>query len=98
MMSTAATLPLLETPAIPELADLLSRVADLEHELMLAKVRNGELGPPDSIATLQDARIWLTWAHANHHQDGCLCHRCPIARRMARPTCIADDKKRNINE
>jgi hypothetical protein len=56
----------------------------LAHQLLLAQVRAGEISPPAAIATTEDAAIWLAWAHANHHQAGCLCHRCPRARQLVR--------------
>ena len=56
----------------------------LQHALLKAMARAGELEPPDAIETARDAQVWLAWARANHHQAGCLCHRCPEARAVLR--------------
>ena len=72
-------------------ADLGDRAARLEAEnrtlrqaLLNAQARAGEIEPPDAIETTRDAQVWLAWARANHHQAGCLCHRCPEARVLRR--------------
>ena len=54
----------------------------LAEELLTAKAKAGDLQPPGAIEDTLDARAWLAWARASYHQEGCLCHRCPAARKL----------------
>ncbi len=63
-----------------EIEELRASKKDLERQVLVLKAKAGELNPPQTIETSQDAEEWLAWARVNFHHEGCSCHRCPIAR------------------
>jgi hypothetical protein len=64
-----------------QIALLEAEKARLELESFETRLETGTLKLPDQIVTDWDARVWLAWATANDHQAGCLCARCPEARK-----------------
>ena len=63
-----------------QIALLEAENARLELESFESRLATGTLKLPREIGTDWDARVWLAWAIANDHQEGCLCARCPTAR------------------
>ena len=67
---------------LPQAKSLEKTAYRLRLELLAARVRAGELPLPVTIKSREQAYVWLSWARANAHTPGCLCHRCPVARRL----------------
>ncbi|MFC1610514.1 hypothetical protein ACFL6C_06125 [Myxococcota bacterium] len=52
----------------------------LLRQMLLERLRHGDVPAPEQIETRAAAEAWLAWARTNQHTEGCSCHRCIRAR------------------
>jgi len=84
MSNVAIAVEPLEEQAPSRERELLAEIAELRMELAIMKTRAGDIEPPKTVTTPFEARVWFCWAKANHHNDGCMCRRCLLARHLVR--------------